>query len=68
MTNQSSDAEFDGLCALAVSLGKNDVKCEGKHYLVQNGRKYHFSNPVAKFLWKVIPGRKRKAELNWSSR
>ncbi|WP_417897918.1 hypothetical protein ABN702_16820 [Bacillus haimaensis] len=63
-----SNAEFNGQCAFAVSLGKKDVLCNGNHYIVQNGKKYQFSNPVAKFLWKVIPGSRKKADSNWSSR
>jgi hypothetical protein len=66
--NHLSNAEFGGHCAFAMSLGKKDVKCEGKHTVVQNGKKYHFSNPVAKFLWQVLPGRKQKAESIWISR
>jgi hypothetical protein len=62
---QSSKAEFGGQCAFAVSLGKKEVMCNGKHYLIQKGKKYHFSNPIAKFLWQVFPERKKKAESNW---
>ena len=64
----SSNAAFGGQCAFAVSLGKKDVMCNGKHYIVRDGKKYHFSNPVAKFLWKVIPGSKQKADSNWLTR
>ena len=65
---QLSNAEFNGQCAFAVSVGKKDVKCDGSHYVIQNDKKYLFSNPVAKFLWKVLPGRKQKAESNWLTR
>ncbi|WP_335872562.1 hypothetical protein [Bacillus sp. 2205SS5-2] len=60
--------EYGGECALAVSLGKKDVHCDGKHFIVDNGKQYNFTNPVAKFLWKVLPGRKQKADSQWSSR
>lgn len=63
-----SNAEFNGQCALAVSLGKKDVDCNGKYNIVKDGKTYNFSNPVAKFLWQVLPGREQKAQSNWSSR
>ena len=63
-----SKPEFNGQCAFAVSLGKKNVDCNGKYNIVKNEKKYNFSNPVAKFLWRVLPGRKQKAESNWSSR
>ncbi|MEH6995714.1 hypothetical protein V7075_23945 [Neobacillus drentensis] len=47
--NHLSNGEFGGYCAIAMSLGKKDVTCEGKHYVLQNGKKYHFSNPIARF-------------------
>jgi len=65
--NPQSDlpVEFNGHCAFAVSLGKKSVPGSETCYLIENGKKYHFSNPVAKLLWRVIPGRKKNAELNW---
>ncbi|WP_310363224.1 hypothetical protein [Neobacillus drentensis] len=65
--NQSSNSEFDGHCAFAESLGKKDVMCNGKNSVVQQGKTYQFSNPVAKLLWLVLPGRKQKAESTWST-
>lgn len=63
-----SKPEFNGQCAFAVSLGKKNVDCNGKYNIEKNGKKYNFSNPVAKLLWQVLPGRKQKAESNWTSR
>lgn len=60
-------AEFNGNCAFAVSLGKKSVPGCESCYLMQDGKKYLFSNPVAKLLWRVIPGRMKKAESNWSA-
>jgi len=60
--------EFDGHCAFAVSLGKNSVPGSASCFLIQDGKKYQFSNPIAKFLWRIIPGRKNKAETNWLAR
>jgi len=57
--------EFKGQCAFAVSLGKKGVIGKDAYYTIQDGKQYLFSNPVAKFLWKVLPGRKKKAEENW---
>lgn len=60
-------AEFKGHCAFAVSLGKKNVAGSESCCLIQDGKKYLFSNPAAKLLWRVIPGRKKKAESNWSA-
>jgi len=66
--NQNSEPapQFNGECAFAVSLGKKGVIGREDLRLVQNGKTYLFSNAVAKLLWKLIPGRKEKAESNWS--
>ncbi|MFY0687422.1 MAG: hypothetical protein JXQ90_09665 [Cyclobacteriaceae bacterium] len=64
MNNQGSLA-YEGHCAFAVSTGKLDVM-GGKHQLEQNGKTYRFSNPVAKILFKVLPGRVKKADQNWA--
>lgn len=61
-------AEFGGECAFAVSLGKKGVPGKPGVYTVRNGKKYLFSNPVAKFLWSILPGREEKARANWSGR
>ncbi len=60
-------AEFDGQCAFAVSLGKKGVQGKPNHNVVRDGKKYLFSNPVAKLLWSLLPGRRAKAEANWSA-
>ncbi|MEH7306525.1 hypothetical protein [Neobacillus drentensis] len=49
-------------------LRYEDVMCSGKHFVVQQGKTFQFSNPVAKLLWQVLPDRKQKAEANWSTR
>jgi hypothetical protein len=68
MDQQSEQpAAFNGNCAFALSLGKKGVKGSESCYLIQDGKKYLFSNPVAKFLWWVIPSRRQKAESNWSA-
>ncbi|MGD6781959.1 hypothetical protein ACQCT3_20755 [Sutcliffiella horikoshii] len=66
--NNAKKVEFDGHCAFAVSVGKKDVPSKSKYFIIDNEKKFHFSNPVAKFLWKVLPSRKQKAESNWLSR
>ena len=58
--------EYDGHCAFAVSLGKKNVMGNERYSLIEGGRKYLFSNRVAKLLWRVVPGRKKKAEANWA--
>ena len=58
--------QYNGHCAFAVSTGKLDVK-GGKHQLTIQGRTYLFSNPVAKFLFKVLPNRIEKADENWKN-
>jgi len=63
----SRKPEFNGQCAFAVSLGKKVIGLE-KHKIIKNGKIYYFSNPVAKFLWKILPGRQKKAENNWKKR
>ena len=59
--------EFGGQCAFALSTGKNGVLGKNNLFVIQNGKKYLFSNPVAKFLWKIFPGRREKAEACWSN-
>lgn len=67
MTEQSQPSpEFAGQCAFALSTGKTGVAGRPNLYAVQGGKKYLFSNPVAKILWRVLPGRKQKAEATWS--
>lgn len=64
-TESNQNPEFRGQCAFALSTGKKGVKGKENCYLVQDDKKYLFSNPVAKFLWRVLPGRKAKAESTW---
>jgi hypothetical protein len=65
-SNQNISPEFNGTCAFALSTGKKDVHSDGSHFLIQDGKKYHFSNAVAKLLWRILPGRKNKAETTWN--
>ena len=66
MNTQSQTAEYNGLCAFALSLGKTDVK-GGNQHLIINGKKYVFSNPLAKMLFKVLPNRVEKANNAWNN-
>lgn len=59
--------EFNGQCAFAVSVGKKNVAGSETCYTIQDGKKYVFSNTIARFLWRILPGRKKKAEENWVS-
>lgn len=67
-TQPQLPAEFGGECAFAVSLGKKGVHGRSDLYRIRDGRKYVFSNPVARLLWSILPGRRGKAEAHWSSR
>lgn len=58
--------EFQGQCAFAISTGKKGVEGKENHVLIQDGKKYLFSKPVAKFLCRILPDRKEKAESNWN--
>lgn len=57
--------EFNGNCAFALSVGKKDVK-GGKSVAVIDGKTYAFSNPVAKILFKILPGSVKKANDVWN--
>jgi hypothetical protein len=59
--------EFKGQCAFALSLGKQGVTGSESCYSIRDGKKYLFSNPVAKFLFAILPGRKEKAESHWKN-
>jgi len=65
--NMQNPVEYDEKCAFAVSTGKTNV-ADGKHYAIINGKKYVFSNVVAKILFKLLPNRIRKADEVWSKR
>jgi hypothetical protein len=64
--NSNSTPEFDGECAFALSTGKSGVPGSSKHSLVDGDKTYHFSNGVARLLWKVLPNRADKASAAWS--
>lgn len=66
MNTQNTNAEYNGLCAFAVSLGKTDVS-GGNHQVTINGKTYLFSNPLAKMLFKVLPNRIEKANQTWNN-
>ena len=69
MNEQPTQApEFAGQCAFALSTGKKGVGGKATLYTVQGGKTYLFSNPVAKVLWHILPGRRQKAEATWSQR
>ncbi len=65
--NQNNMIAYDGHCSFAVSTGKTDVK-GGKNSLTIDDKTYLFSNPVAKFLFKLLPNRIEKADINWKNK
>lgn len=67
MDNKNNTLAYDGHCAFAVSTGKIDVK-GGKHSLTIDRKTYLFSNSIAKFLFKLLPGRMEKADTNWKNK
>lgn len=64
---QNNRIAYDGHCAFAVSTGKTDVK-GGKNSLTIDGITYHFSNPIAKVLFRLLPNRVKKADTNWKNK
>lgn len=56
--------QYDGNCAFAMSLGKS-VPGSPRTWRIIEGKLYLQANPVAKFLFGVIPGRREAAERNW---
>ena len=66
-TNTDNTVEYDGHCAFAVSTGKLNVK-GGNNEATINDKKYLFSNPIAKFLFKLLPNRIEKADHNWNNK
>lgn len=62
-----SKAKFEGQCAFAISLGKNALGLE-KHRIVDGNDIYFFSNALAKLLFRILPGRKKKAQENYEKR
>jgi len=66
-TNLSQEPMFDGHCALAVSMNMyKDVWANPKVYIIKDGNKYVFKNSFAKLLFRIIPGRRKKAGRVWS--
>lgn len=61
-----NEAEYEGTCAFAVSTGKKNVPGDPKHSLELDGKTYYFSNPVAKFLFRLLPRQKEKADQHWN--
>ena len=59
--------QFDGHCAFAVSLGK-DEHGSPERWVVREGRLYLQSNPVAGLLFKLLPGRPEAAHRRWRAR
>lgn len=66
MNEHSSQLEYDGECAFAVSTGKREVAGSPKHAVVDGDKTYQFSNRVARLLWKVLPNRAAKADAVWA--
>jgi YHS domain-containing protein len=65
--SQNNAIAYEGHCAFAVSTGKTDVK-GGKNSLTIDGKTYFFSNPLAKFLFKLLPNRVEKADTHWKNK
>lgn len=68
MSPEQSDAEYNGECAFALSTGKSNVAGLAKHELVVGKKTYHFSNGIARFLFKVLPNRAQKADSTWAAK
>lgn len=58
---------YGGDCAFALSTGKSGVPASSRHQIVDGGRTFYFSNPVARLLWRILPGRSSKADATWSA-
>jgi len=67
MSNDNKKIEYDGHCAFAVSTGKTEVMGK-EHQLTIEDKTYVFSNPVAKLLFKFLPGRVEKANEIWNNK
>ena len=59
--------QYNGQCAFAVNTGKTNIKAGDKHTLIKDGKVYAFSNPIAKFLFKLLPNRIQKVDEVWNS-
>lgn len=58
--------QYGGECAFAVSLGK-EAPGSPRHWRVVDGRLFLMSNPVAKLLFRLLPGRVDAADEQWSN-
>jgi len=63
----STEPEFNGECAFALSTGKRDVQGTPEHRIVDGSKTYYFKNGAARFLWRVLPDRSAKASEVWAS-
>ncbi len=57
---------YNGQCAFATSLGKEEVGDPTK-WQVSDGRLFLNSNAVAHLLWRLLPGRRASADRHWKS-
>lgn len=64
-TDRTPQPEFEGECALAVSLGKRGAMGSPDCTLVDGGKTYVFKNRVARGLWRILPNREAKAAEAW---
>ncbi|MGL1885415.1 MAG: hypothetical protein OCD76_02775 [Reichenbachiella sp.] len=67
MESNNIEVAYNGHCAFAVSTGKTEVG-GGKQSTIIEGTQYFFSNPVAKLLFRLLPGRIAKADAVWSGK
>ena len=63
---KNDNLEFDGHCALALSLGKSLTKTNGQCTMTKNGRTFAFIHPIARLLFRIFPNSIEKAEKNWN--
>jgi hypothetical protein len=57
---------FNGHCAFAMSLGKV-TEASPTSWMIADGKLYLHKNPVAKVLFRVLPGRAAKAAAHWKT-
>lgn len=57
--------QYGGKCAFAMSLGK-DAHGSPKHWRTVDGRLFLQSNAVAALLFRLLPGRVKAADDNWT--
>ena len=67
LENQSKTLSYNGHCAFAVSKGKTDIQ-GGTQNSIIDGKTYIFSNPITKFLFKLLPNRIEKADTHWDKK